>query len=140
MPTSDAPALNPDGTLKDASEIEWLDSPSDENRTVSLKKKDDHNGSDKDGDGGGCDERSEPKDPLVEYEKMREYIQHECMVHAHTFLLSSHTHIEWQPTRKHSHRGQDLRTQDLHAMFTPGKIKNQATKEAKKGHFCHACM
>ena len=94
MPTSDAPALNPDGTLKDASEIEWLDSPSDENRTVSLKKKDDHNGSDKDGDGGGCDERSEPKDPLVEYEKMREYIQHECMVHAHTFLLSSHTHIE----------------------------------------------
>ena len=72
MPTLDAPALNPDGTLKDASEIEWLDSPSDENHTVSLKKKDDHNGSDKDGDGGGCDEQSEPKDPLAEYEKMRE--------------------------------------------------------------------
>ena len=37
MPTSDAPALNPDGTLKDVGEIEWLNSPSDENHTVSLK-------------------------------------------------------------------------------------------------------
>ena len=37
MATSDAPALNPDSTLKDASEIEWLNSPSDENRTVSLE-------------------------------------------------------------------------------------------------------
>ena len=37
MPTSDAPALKPDSTLKGASEIEWLKSPSDENHTVSLK-------------------------------------------------------------------------------------------------------
>ena len=37
MPTSDTPALNPDSTLKDASEIEWLNSPSDENCTVSLE-------------------------------------------------------------------------------------------------------
>ena len=37
MPTSDAPALNPHGTLKDMSEIEWLNSPSDENCTVSLE-------------------------------------------------------------------------------------------------------
>jgi hypothetical protein len=36
MPTSDTPALNSDGTLKDASEIEWLHSPSDEHRSVSL--------------------------------------------------------------------------------------------------------
>ena len=37
MPTSDAPALNPDSTLKDTSEIEWLNSLSDENCTVSLE-------------------------------------------------------------------------------------------------------
>ena len=37
MPTLDAPALNPDSTLKDMSEIEWLNSLSDENRTISLK-------------------------------------------------------------------------------------------------------
>ena len=32
------PALNPDGTMKDASEIEWLHSPSDE-LTASLSKR-----------------------------------------------------------------------------------------------------
>ena len=37
MPTSDAPALNPDCTLKDGSEIEWLNSLSDENCTISLE-------------------------------------------------------------------------------------------------------
>jgi len=36
MPTSDAPALNPDGSLKDASEIKWLNSPSNEHHSVSL--------------------------------------------------------------------------------------------------------
>jgi len=35
MPTLDTPALNPDSTLKDVSEIEWLNSPSDEHRSVS---------------------------------------------------------------------------------------------------------
>jgi hypothetical protein len=36
MSTLDAPALNPDGTLKDASEIEWLNSLSDEHCSISL--------------------------------------------------------------------------------------------------------
>jgi len=36
MPTLDAPALNPDGSLKDASEMEWLNSPSNEHCSVSL--------------------------------------------------------------------------------------------------------
>jgi hypothetical protein len=36
MPDTDAPALNDDGTLKDATEIEWLNSPSDESRRITL--------------------------------------------------------------------------------------------------------
>ncbi|KAF8879217.1 hypothetical protein CPB84DRAFT_1751722 [Gymnopilus junonius] len=36
----DAPALNTDGTLKDASEIQWFNSPSDEHRTINLKDSD----------------------------------------------------------------------------------------------------
>lgn len=101
---------------------------------------DDDDGSDEDGEGEGFDEGSEPEDPLAKYEKMRDQIQHERVVRAHLLPLSAHTHVERQPARKHCHRGQDSRTQDLRAMFTPGEINNQATKEVKKGHFCHACM
>ncbi|KAF8874249.1 hypothetical protein CPB84DRAFT_1753009 [Gymnopilus junonius] len=36
----DAPALNTDGTLKDASEIQWFNSPSDECHTINLKDSD----------------------------------------------------------------------------------------------------
>jgi hypothetical protein len=36
MPGSDAPALNDDGTLKDATELEWLNSPSDESCPITL--------------------------------------------------------------------------------------------------------
>jgi len=36
MPNPDAPALNDDGTLKDAKEIEWINSPSDESRPIAL--------------------------------------------------------------------------------------------------------
>ena len=34
MSTSDAPALRSDGTLKEASEIEWIHSPSAENKSL----------------------------------------------------------------------------------------------------------
>ena len=136
-----APKVNgKKGAMKPKSARAVIISDDDDDIDDDIPGNDDHNGLDKDGDGGGCDEGSEPKELLAEYEKMWEQIQHERMVHAHTFLLSLHTHVEWQPARKHSHRGQDLRMQDLHVMFTPGEIKNQATKEAKKGHFCHVCM
>jgi hypothetical protein len=36
MPDPDAPALNDDGTLKDATELEWINSPSDESRPITL--------------------------------------------------------------------------------------------------------
>jgi hypothetical protein len=36
MPDPDAPALNDDSTLKDATEIEWFNSPSDESRPIGL--------------------------------------------------------------------------------------------------------
>jgi hypothetical protein len=51
MSDSDAPALNADGTLKDASEIQWLNSPSDEYRTINTsnpKKRKRSNSSDSD--------------------------------------------------------------------------------------------
>ena len=34
MSAPDAPALRPDGTLKEASELEWIHSPSAENSVV----------------------------------------------------------------------------------------------------------
>jgi hypothetical protein len=36
MPDPDAPALNDDGTLKDMTELEWINSPSDESRPITL--------------------------------------------------------------------------------------------------------
>ena len=38
MPEPDAPALRPDGTLKDASEIDWIHSPSDETRPLASER------------------------------------------------------------------------------------------------------
>jgi hypothetical protein len=39
MSDNDIPALNTDGTLKDASEIEWIDSPSEDNPMPNNKRK-----------------------------------------------------------------------------------------------------
>jgi len=36
MPNSDTLALNDNGTLKDATELEWLNSPSDESHPIFL--------------------------------------------------------------------------------------------------------
>src|SRR4051812_19949742 len=36
MPNPNAPALNDDGTLKDAKEIEWINSPSDKSHPIAL--------------------------------------------------------------------------------------------------------
>jgi hypothetical protein len=39
MSGNNTPALNTDGTLKDASEIEWIDSPSEDNPLMPSKSK-----------------------------------------------------------------------------------------------------
>ena len=36
MPDPDAPALNDNGTLKDAMELEWINSPSDKSHPITL--------------------------------------------------------------------------------------------------------
>lgn len=241
MPDSDAPALNDDGTLKDATEIEWLNSLSDESRPATRKRKRSDSSAQQTSDtednllpglknkaparkvsgkrvpklsdraGAGAafqspkshkffqskfirgekkptnaakfkperkcansappspekgsvakvatstskprrpttskpktrviesDDKSDSRkevgnevdeaedevaeDPLEKYEKMKEEIQRECM-----------------PPRKHFHRGEDPRTQDLRVMFTPGEIRDKAMGKVKKGHFCKACI
>jgi hypothetical protein len=42
MPDMDAPVLNEDGTLKDVMEIEWINSPSDEHRTITITDQEKH--------------------------------------------------------------------------------------------------
>jgi hypothetical protein len=46
MPNPDAPALNDDDTLKDASELDFVHSPSDESRVISLANRKKRNRSD----------------------------------------------------------------------------------------------
>lgn len=50
-----------------------------------------------------------------------------------SFLLM----FAFQAPRKHAHRGQDPRTQDLRAMFT--KIERDVNGKDLKGHDCHVC-
>ncbi|KAF8799136.1 hypothetical protein BYT27DRAFT_7217995 [Phlegmacium glaucopus] len=66
-------------------------------------------------------------DPVAEYEKMKETFQKVHKVYYHFFA-----------PRKHRHRGNDPRTQDLRVMYT--KCAQKVDGKTLEGHTCNVCV